>query len=172
MKQSPRSFGPARVVLAVALFLGLASCQLSTATSSHGKHTRNLLVNTIGVIVSITSFVVLISIYHPTTTTAPTADSTNGITAAANNCSTARTCSECISISRQCRWCGYDRLQANVPRCGLHFAAIVCPPSQLINPASRPMQILQDRPFSDSIQDSVQLKPQKIEQVFFSKNYF
>ncbi|KAH9415164.1 Integrin beta-1 [Dermatophagoides pteronyssinus] len=85
-----------------------------------------------------------------------------------NNCSIARTCSECISISYQCRWCSGNipdnfESNSNIGRCSSWFDPEKCPKKYQENPQEIPtVDVLENRPFSDSMEQTIQLRPQKI----------
>ncbi|KAH9526918.1 Integrin beta-1 [Dermatophagoides farinae] len=90
-----------------------------------------------------------------------------------NNCSTARTCSECISISYQCRWCRLENGQFDLNtnqnpngqnnRCSSWFDREKCPEKYQVNPQEiATVDVLENRSFSDSMEQTIQLRPQRI----------
>lgn len=76
------------------------------------------------------------------------------------DCTTARTCSQCVSISHQCRWCSHHNFKL-AHRCGSHFSPAQCPADAQINPVGSMGETL-SLPFSDSINRTVQLRPQRV----------
>lgn len=79
------------------------------------------------------------------------------------DCASARTCSECISIAKECKWCSKEPFTSTGPRCSTQFFPSDCAASVQVNPQVQNIKYVQNRPFSDSIDDPVQLRPQKIE---------
>lgn len=80
------------------------------------------------------------------------------------NCSIARTCSECISISYKCRWCKWDNFNTKTDyRCNWWFDENKCPSQFQVNPQQPTnVAIIKNEPFSDLIEQTIQLRPQKI----------
>ena len=85
-------------------------------------------------------------------------------------CNSARTCSDCISISKDCKWCasesfhqegsGSDADSNRPAQCSSHFSHLDCSANLQINPQLANIKTLANKQFSDSIDDSVQLRPQ------------
>ena len=95
--------------------------------------------------IKITVHLVILATILPSIITAP-------------NCTSARTCSECISVDKDCKWCSGPSLKPE-QRC--KSAHRNCP--SIIDPPFSNLEVADNRPFSDDIHNPVQLKPQKIE---------
>ncbi|KAJ6220769.1 hypothetical protein RDWZM_006581 [Blomia tropicalis] len=77
------------------------------------------------------------------------------------DCSSARTCSECISILKSCKWCTWPGFKRPF-RCNAQFLASDCPPNYQINPQVENIRIVENSPFSDDLNNPVQLRPQLV----------
>ena len=77
-----------------------------------------------------------------------------------SNCTFARTCSECISVNKECQWCTQPNPKLKTEqRCRSKHES--CSP--IFQPQYTRKEIIENRPFSNDIDDPVQLRPQKIE---------
>lgn len=77
------------------------------------------------------------------------------------DCSSARTCSECISILKSCKWCTWPGFKRPF-RCNAQFLASDCPPNYQINPQVENIRVVENSPFSDDLNNPVQLRPQLV----------